>query len=70
MAASDFAFFKKPEIMHLPFIYSNTYYFIKKRQCGQKWLVIFCITVFTLLCQSEEEAGSAGEQPVSNKIDA
>ena len=39
-------------------------------QCGQKWLVIVLKIVFNFAYQSEEEAGSAGEQPASNKIDA
>ncbi len=40
------------------------------RQCGQKWLVILLKIAFNFRYQSEEEAGSAGEQPASNKIDA
>ena len=40
------------------------------RQCGQKWLVIYYKIVLNFGYQSEEEAGSAGEQPASNKIDA
>jgi hypothetical protein len=39
-------------------------------QCGQKWLVILLKILFNFGYQSEEEAGSAGEQLASNKIDA
>ncbi len=40
------------------------------RQCGQKWLVIYYKIVLNFGYRSEEEAGPAGEQPASNKIDA
>ncbi len=40
------------------------------RQCCQKWLVILQKTKFKLNHQSEEETGSAEEQPASNRIDA
>jgi hypothetical protein len=42
----------------------------KLRQCGQKWLVILLILIKNFAYQSEEEVGSAGEQPASNRIDA
>jgi hypothetical protein len=32
-------------------------------------LVIFLIFELNFACQLEEEAGSAGEQPASNKVD-
>jgi hypothetical protein len=42
---------------------------VKKRQCGQKWLVILLFLSLNFVYQSEEEAGSAEEQPASNKVD-